>query len=348
MGRTIKVLDVRLDSYGSFLGMEKGCIVLRDKHGNTEKYPLFENEIGEVILKSGNCVSTGVLSALGFWGIDVLVTTRAGRPIAVLKNLEDDSHVKTRISQYEALNNGKGINVAKKIVLAKIESENQVLKKHGLRQHDIMGAREAVRRLEAEDLRSMRKRLLSLEGKYGNRYFSQIFLLFPKEIRPKARRTRHAYDATNNLFNLCYDFLFWKCYRALIKAHLETHLGFLHSIKYQRPSLVCDFEELYRYLVDDFLIEYSQDLKPRDFRAKTQTFNGKKGKRIYLKEKKSRELTANLLDYFKRKVRVPRIRLGKSQEIETLINEEALLLAKYLRNERKGWTPRIALPLGEG
>jgi hypothetical protein len=33
--------------------------------------------------------------------------------------------------------------------------------------------------------------------------------------------------------------------------------------------------------------------------------------------------------------------MGKKQEIETLINEEALLLAKYLRNERETWKPRL-------
>jgi hypothetical protein len=32
------------------------------------------------------------------------------------------------------------------------------------------------------------------------------------------------------------------------------------------------------------------------------------------------------------------------QELETLIDEEALLLGKYLRDERKGWIPRIAIP----
>ena len=31
------------------------------------------------------------------------------------------------------------------------------------------------------------------------------------------------------------------------------------------------------------------------------------------------------------KVEIPMIKLGKKQEIETLINEEALLFAKYLR-----------------
>jgi hypothetical protein len=34
-------------------------------------------------------------------------------------------------------------------------------------------------------------------------------------------------------------------------------------------------------------------------------------------------------------VEIPRIRHGKKQTVETLINEEALLLAQYLRDERK-------------
>jgi hypothetical protein len=35
------------------------------------------------------------------------------------------------------------------------------------------------------------------------------------------------------------------------------------------------------------------------------------------------------------------MKVGSKQEIETLINEEALLFAKYLRNERRDWNPRI-------
>ncbi|MBQ04399.1 hypothetical protein CL673_06795 [Candidatus Bathyarchaeota archaeon] len=51
-------------------------------------------------------------------------------------------------------------------------------------------------------------------------------------------------------------------------------------------------------------------------------------------------------DFFMSKVDIPLIRHGKRQRIETLINEEALLLAKYLRDERKEWTPRIAALCG--
>jgi len=43
-------------------------------------------------------------------------------------------------------------------------------------------------------------------------------------------------------------------------------------------------------------------------------------------------------------VEIPRIRHGNKQTIETLINEEAYLLAKYLRNEKPSWKPRIAIP----
>jgi len=42
-----------------------------------------------------------------------------------------------------------------------------------------------------------------------------------------------------------------------------------------------------------------------------------------------------LNDFFEVKVKIARIRNGENQPIETLINEEALLFAKYLRQELK-------------
>ncbi len=118
-----KVEKIVLDGCGSYLGMEKGCFVVKDKHGEMRKYPLFESEIGEVVLKSGNYVSVGALASLGFWEIDVLILTQRGKPVAMLKSLDSDSHVKTRICQYEALKNGKGVRIAKQIVLSKIEGQ---------------------------------------------------------------------------------------------------------------------------------------------------------------------------------------------------------------------------------
>ena len=54
------------------------------------------------------------------------------------------------------------------------------------------------------------------------------------------------------------------------------------------------------------------------------------------------EFIKKLNAYFESKVEIPRIKYGKKQTLDTLISEEALLLAKFLRSERNTWAPRIA------
>jgi len=68
----------------------------------------------------------------------------------------------------------------------------------------------------------------------------------------------------------------------------------------------------------------------------------KKGKGECLNNRHTRDLVKKLNHLFKSKAEIPRIRHGKRQTLDTLINEEALLLAKYLRNELEDWNPRIA------
>jgi len=66
----------------------------------------------------------------------------------------------------------------------------------------------------------------------------------------------------------------------------------------------------------------------------------KKEKREYLNNNLTRDLMKKLDSLFKFTVDVPRIKVGKQQTIETLLNEEALLLAKFIRNQKKTWVPR--------
>ena len=80
----------------------------------------------------------------------------------------------------------------------------------------------------------------------------------------------------------------------------------------------------------------------RDFVIKCEYYSKKrKGKREYLNESLTNEFIKKLNAYFESTVEIPRINVGKKQKLETLIDEEALLLAKYPRDERKNWTPRI-------
>jgi CRISPR-associated protein Cas1 len=337
-----KVVKLALDDFGSFLSRKEGCLVVKDRDGDTEKYPLGENQLGEIQVRSGNAVSVGAMVSCAFWGIDVILLTSRGNPVAVLHSLDNDSHVLTRIYQYETLKTVKALEIAKQFVLGKIRGQDQVLRKYGLRRNDY-AVTEAISKLEANTLPMLQRQLNTIEGLCSKKYFQQLFGLLPEFLRPKNRTTFKAYDRTNNLFNLGYTVLSWKVHIALIRAKLEPYLGFLHSVQFGKPSLVCDFEELYRYLIDDFVIQYAFSLKEKDFVLKEEAFSSnRKGKRQYLNGAKNGEFLKRLNLYFKSKVEIPRIKVGKRQEIETLIAEEALLFAKYLREEIPAWNPRIA------
>jgi CRISPR-associated endonuclease Cas1 len=231
--------------YGNYLGRDEGCFELKRKNGEIEKYPHFSKEIGECILKSGSYVSVDALIDLALWDIDTFIVTKRNRVVAILKNLEDDSHVETRINQYSAsLDKEKRDYITKQILKSKITGQNMVLNKYGLKSLDIN-----------VNVKS--------EGYNAKLYFNQIFKLFPEKIRPEKRTGYKAYDGINNVFNFGYYILRCRVHKALLKARLEPYLGFLHSIQHGKPSLVCDFQELYRYLIDDYRVREQQKFDRR-------------------------------------------------------------------------------------
>ena len=334
-----KTLEIRLSGYGDMLSCREGSLLVRNKDKETA-YPLFENEIGSIILRTGNLASVGALCTCAFWNIDVLFLTSRGNPIGILKSLEDDAHVQTRVSQYESLQNGKGREIARSLVIAKSQGYNNVLSKFGLR--PIGFVKDEVNAIEAEDTRTFRRKLTGFESTFSKKYFQQIFKLFDEEIRPKGRKTFLAYDGLNNTFNLAYEMLRWKVHIALLKAHLEPYLGFLHSLQHGKPSLVCDFMEIFRYLIDNTIISFCKEVSSKDFVFKKERRSNRLGKRQYLNKQMEKAFTLRLNGLFQSFVEIPRVRVGKKQQVESLINEEALLLAKYLRKEKHEWIPRIA------
>jgi CRISPR-associated protein Cas1 len=164
---------------------------------------------------------------------------------------------------------------AKSLITAKLEIQNIILRKYGLEPHEEK-FREQIESSESKNIVALRQRLTGIEGKYTQRYYWEIFDLFPEKIRPEKREGFMAYDGVNNLFNLAYEILAWKVHKALVKAKLEPYLGFVHSNQMGKLSLVCDFQELYRYLIDDFLIQYCKRISKKDFVTKFEVGKQKK------------------------------------------------------------------------
>ena len=70
----------------------------------------------------------------------------------------------------------------------------------------------------------------------------------------------------------------------------------------------------------------------------------RRGRREYLNDGKTREFMALLENFFNILIDIPRMKHGVRQSIISLINEETMLLGKYLRQEEKMWIPRISVP----
>jgi hypothetical protein len=47
-----KTVKIALDKSGSYLGMSKGCFVVRDRENNVKRYPLFEKKLVKLFLKA--------------------------------------------------------------------------------------------------------------------------------------------------------------------------------------------------------------------------------------------------------------------------------------------------------
>ena len=61
--------------------------------------------------------------------------------------------------------------------------------------------------------------------------------------------------------------------KAINRAKLEPFLGFLHSVQFSKPSLICDLQELYQYMVDDFVLARASRRKVWGFRVLGLFFN---------------------------------------------------------------------------
>jgi CRISPR-associated protein Cas1 len=114
-------------------------------------------------------------------------------------------------------------------------------------------------------------RLTSIEGHCAEKYFEQMFGLFNASVRPEKRKGFKSFDGIDNIYNLSYTVLKWKVHQALWSAKLEPFAGYLHQIAEGKPSLVLDFLEVYRFLIDDFILRFARNLNPKDFTLKDET-----------------------------------------------------------------------------
>jgi len=118
---------------------------------------------------------------------------------------------------------------------------------------------------------------------------------------------------------------------AIIPAHLDLFLGYLHSVQKYKPSLVYDMMESFRALIEDFLLSYHTQLGKDSFE--------KHGDRMFLKQDEEIKMIRAINNLLDQKVPYVRRNYTKTTKVRTVIKEEPIKLANYIREHTLNFIP---------
>jgi len=118
---------------------------------------------------------------------------------------------------------------------------------------------------------------------------------------------------------------------ATIPVHLDPFLGYLHSVQKYKPSLVYDMMESFRALIEDFLLSYHSKIGKDSFE--------KHGDRMFLKQEDEIKMIKAINGLLDQKVPYVRRNYTKTTKIRTVIREEPIKLAQYIREKTENFSP---------
>ena len=237
--------------------------------------------------------------------------------------------------QYEAYHSQKGINIANAFVRAKIQSEINFFEKHDL--SDVVRLKKILSKLDisGKNIDEVRNRIQVVEAQASRIYLKEYFKQFPDELNPNKRYKYGARDPLNNLLNLGYEVVKREIILAMVPMHLDPYLGFLHSYFRFKQSLVYDLIEPFRVVVEEFVLAYHEKL--------TQSSFEKVGKRIYLKKDEEIQFITALNKKLRKRVQYQRYDKPVKARIKTIVKEEPIKLAQYIRNKHRDYQPHVML-----
>ena len=104
-------MEITLNQYGQYLAVRGQDFAICENGEIVERVPFFK--VKRAVISSGNCVSSSALFWLATYGVETLITSKTGKVVSVLVPYNTDNRVQTRLKQYEAYNNHKGVEIAK-------------------------------------------------------------------------------------------------------------------------------------------------------------------------------------------------------------------------------------------
>ncbi|MEM4302635.1 MAG: CRISPR-associated endonuclease Cas1 [Candidatus Caldarchaeum sp.] len=264
--------ELVVDKPGSYLGVRKGLFYLKSRDGSRVELPAVS--LSHISIRCrGVGVSADALKLAARFGVELTVYHR-GKPVAKVLHALKGGGALTRLTQIEAFKDGRGLEIAKEIVSAKLHNQRLVIYQKA--KYFLARGMPAGRELQAfADRIAEAGRLVSdvssldsvraYEAQGAVSYWSGVSLILPPELGFKGRTAWSPSDVFNKALNIGYGVLRGRVWSAVLSANLDPFVGFLHLPRGRHMCLVSDLMEMFRPgVVDRSLITLAVE-KPSAF-----------------------------------------------------------------------------------
>lgn len=329
---------------GAYVAKQGEAVQVRVERKVRAQFPLHNLE-GIVCFGRVGC-SPALLGACAEKGVSVSLFTQNGRFLASVRGFSH-GNVLVRRRQYRLADDpASALEVARRIVLAKVANSRSVLLRAA------RDARDAPERVAILDQSANRlaasvhevhgattpDAVRGLEGEAAAHYFSAFNALLSQPsvgeaFRFTARSRRPPLDPINALISFVYTLLVHDIRSACEATGLDSCVGFLHVDRPGRPSLALDLmEELRAYVADRlaFSLINRRQIAPDGFRrldngAVSMDDKTRKTVLVAYQERKRESLTHPFLN--------------ESTTIGMLPHLQSLLFVRWIRGDLDAYPP---------
>lgn len=249
-------MELYLNTYGTYLHKKGEMFEVRIEDESKRISP---KRISSIIISNAAQITTDAIQLALEYNIDIVFLDKYGTPYGRLwlPKLGSTTYIRRRL--LEIYQNDTGLEFVKRWIGRKTDNQlkflKEILKK---RPHLKMENKiDEISRLKNQlvqindVLSKTAYRILGIEGNISRIYFQTLSSVFPEKYNFHGRSSRPAKDPFNAFLNYGYGVLYSKIEKALIIAGLDPYIGLLHTDNYNKKSLVFDFIEPYRILIDE-------------------------------------------------------------------------------------------------
>ncbi|MGL5936802.1 MAG: CRISPR-associated endonuclease Cas1, partial [Cetobacterium sp.] len=247
-------MEVYIQGKKTKISSRENCFIIKDYTGK-EKI-LSTDLISTIVLENECTISSKAIILAVKNSIPITIIDTTGKVIGKFWDYSFSKNSILRKNQYKYLDSDYGVEIVKKWLLFKINSQIEHLQKIEKYRKNLSFEKEKLTMrnsiVEIQQIfgnsSEVREKIMGYEGVASRSYYTSIQKSLPERWNFSEREYQNSKNPYNLVLNYLFGILYIKCEVELVKYGLDPYVGILHSDQNNKKSLLYDYIEQYRII----------------------------------------------------------------------------------------------------